>query len=172
MKKVFKFIHYLLIVFIVVTAGLLVLSTFPITGNIKFLIVQSGSMEPAMKTGSLAIIKPFDSYKVGDIICFNQTNKTKPPISHRIYEIREVNGEKIYITKGDANEEPDANEIRKQDIMGKNLFSIPYAGYGVDFAKKPIGFALIIIVPAGIIIIDQVKNIYKEIKKKKVNSVE
>ena len=171
MKKIFKFIYYIFIAFIVVIAGLLIVSIFPITGNIKFMIVQSESMDPAMKMGSLVIIKPIDNYKVGDIICFNQTNKTKPPISHRINEIREVNGEKFYITKGDANEEPDANEIIKKDIIGKIFISVPYLGYAVNFAKKPAGFALIIIIPTGIIITDEIKKIYAEVKKNKSKKV-
>jgi len=37
----------------------------------------------------------------------------------------------------------------------------------VDFAKKPAGFALIIIVPAAIIIGDEIKKIFKELKKQK-----
>jgi len=45
------------------------------------------------------------------------------------------------------------------------LLSIPYLGYAVDAAKKPLGFALIIIVPAVLIIFGEVKKIVEEIKK-------
>jgi signal peptidase len=72
-----------------------------------------------------------------------------------------------YITKGDANEDPDPREVQESDIVGKVLLSIPLAGYAVNFAQKPIGFALIIIVPASVIIIDEIKKIYLELKKKK-----
>ena len=34
----------------------------------KAYLVQSGSMEPAIKTGSVTIIKPASEYKIGDII--------------------------------------------------------------------------------------------------------
>jgi len=171
MKRIFKVIYYIFLSFIVVIAVLLVLSVFPITGNIKFMIVQSGSMEPAIKMGSLVMVKPANDYKIGDVITFGPVTKTKVPTSHRIYDIKINEGNPIYITKGDANDSPDAREISKKDILGKVIFDIPYLGYAVNFAKKPAGFALIIIIPAGIIIFDEVKNIINEVKKNKSKKV-
>ena len=45
------------------------------------------------------------------------------------------------------------------------LSIIPFVGYAVDFAKKPLGFALIIIIPATLIIYDEIRKIYGELKK-------
>jgi len=163
----FKIIYYIFLAFIGAIAILLIVSVFPITGNYKIMIVQSGSMAPAIKMGSIVAVKPADDYKVGDVITFGPYTRTKAPTSHRIYDIKVEGGEPVYITKGDANNAPDQREITKRDIVGKVLFSIPYLGYAVDFAKRPLGFSLIIIVPAALIIIDEIKNIYGEIKKKK-----
>lgn len=172
--KIFRVVYYIFLGFIILIAVLLIVSVFPITGNIKFLTVQSGSMAPKIKMGSLAMIKPAHSagsgqadYKIDDIITFGPYSKTKAPTTHRIYDIKVVNGELRYITKGDANNAPDQREISERDILGKVLFSVPYLGFAVDFAKKPIGFALIIIVPAAIIIYDEIKKIINEVKKKK-----
>jgi len=165
--KSFKAIYYIFIAFIVVVTLSLIVSIFPLTGNIKFMVVQSGSMEPAIHTGSVVMIKPASDYKIGDVITFGEVSKTKAPITHRIYDIKVVDGNPVYITKGDANNAPDAREVQKRDVLGKVLFSVPYLGYAVDFAKKPAGFALIIIVPAAIIIGDEIKKIFKELKKQK-----
>jgi signal peptidase len=170
--KVFQIIYYyILLAFVVMVAILLIFSAFPIAGNYKIFVVQSGSMAPAIKMGSLVIVKPANDYKIGEVITFGPYSKTKAPTTHRIYDIKVVNGQPVYITKGDANNAPDTREITKRDILGKVLFSIPYLGYAVAFAKKPLGFVLIVIVPAVIIIIDEIKNIYKEIKKKKEPAV-
>jgi signal peptidase len=169
--KVLNLIYYILLAFVVMVAILLIFSAFPIAGNYKIFVVQSGSMAPAIKMGSLVIVKPANDYKIGDVITFGPYSKTKAPTTHRIYDIKVVNGQPVYITKGDANNTPDTREITKRDILGKVLFSIPYLGFAVAFAKKPLGFALIVIVPAVIIIVDEVKNIYKEIKKKKEPAV-
>ena len=170
--KIFRIIYYILIAFIVLVALLLIVSVFPITGNYKLMIVQSGSMTPAIKMGSVVMVKPMSEYKIGDVITFGPYSRTKAPTTHRIYDMKVQGGEPVYITKGDANNAPDQREISKKDIVGKVLFSVPYVGYAVDFAKKPIGFSLIIIIPAALIILDEAKKIYGEIKKKKTEKTE
>ncbi len=167
MRRVLKIIYSLLVAFIVVIALLLIVSVLPITGNYKIMTVISGSMAPAIKQGSVVIVKPMSDYKIGEVITFGPYSKTKAPTTHRIYDIKIVDGQPVYITKGDANNASDTREIQKKDIVGKVLFSVPYFGYAVDFAKKPAGFALIIVVPAAIIIGDEIKKIIKEFKKKK-----
>jgi len=165
--KIFKVIYSIFVAFIVVVALLLIVSVLPITGNYKVMTVISGSMQPAIKMGSVVIVKPASDYQIGDVITFGPYSKTKVPTSHRIYDIKVEGGQPVYITKGDVNNAPDSREIKKSDIVGKVLFSVPYMGYAVEFAKKPIGFALIIIIPAAIIVGDEIKKIYVEVKKKK-----
>lgn len=165
--KIFKIIYYIVIGFIVAIALLMIISAFPIPGNYKIMVVQSGSMEPAIKIGSVLLVKPSSNYRIGDIITFGPFSKTQIPTTHRIHEIRVSGGTPIYITKGDANNAPDQRELTEKDILGKVLISIPCLGYAVDLVKKPIGFALIILIPASVIIFDEIKKIYGEIKKKK-----
>ncbi|MBT9175599.1 MAG: Signal peptidase I W [candidate division WS2 bacterium] len=169
--KIFKIIYSILVAFIVLITLLLIVSVFPIAGNYKIMVVQSGSMAPAIKMGSIVVVKPADEYKIGDVITFGPYSKTKAPTTHRIFDIKIVNGEPVYITKGDANNTPDTREITKRDVLGRVLLSVPYLGFAVDFVKKPIGFALIIIVPAAIIIFDEMKKIYGEIRKKKEKAI-
>lgn len=166
-QKLGKIGYYVFIGFLGVTSFLLVVSILPITGNYKFLVVQSGSMEPAIKMGSVVIVKPADDYQINDVITFVNPKKRQELISHRIVDLEVSEGTTSYIVKGDANEDPDARKVARNEIVGKILLNIPYLGYAVDFAKKPLGFASIIIVPATIIIFDEMKKIFKEMKKKK-----
>ncbi len=163
--KVFKTIYYVFLGAIALIALLLILSTFNFSGNIKFLVVQSGSMEPSIKVGSVVVVKSVSNYKVGDIITFGPYSKTKTPTTHRIYEIKGDCPNCTFVTKGDANNGPDQHDIRLSDIIGKVLLDVPYVGYAVATAKKPVGFALIIIIPAAIIIYDEVRKIWAEVKK-------
>lgn len=164
--KIFKIIYYIVVLFIAVIAGLLIISVFPVTGNYKIMMVQSGSMEPTIKTGSIVIVKPADDYKIGDIITFKTGVKDKIPTTHRIYDIKVNEGVPFYITKGDANNAPDDREIAKKDIIGRVRLILPYIGYAIDFAQKPAGFILIIIIPAALIIGDEIRKIYKQLKSK------
>ena len=166
MTKIFKIIYYLVIAFLVAIALLFIVSAFPITGNIKVLSVLSGSMDPAIHTGSIVVVKPVSTYKIGDIITFGPNTKTQVPTTHRIYDMKVIEGKLQYITKGDANNAPDQKVVLKEEILGKVLLDIPYLGFAVDFTKKPIGFILIIGVPAVAIIADEIKKIFKETNKK------
>lgn len=167
MKKIFQVIYYLIVVFIAIVAFVLIISILPLSNNFKILAVLSGSMEPTIHTGSVVLVKPASNYHIGDIITFGEISKTQTPTTHRISEIRLQAGQPRFITKGDANNAPDLKEVSMSEVKGKVLFSIPYAGFVVNFAKQPIGFLLIIIIPAIVIIIDEARKIYAELKKKK-----
>jgi signal peptidase len=167
MQKILKIGYWVFVTAIVAFALLLAASMVPIPGNYKFKIVMSGSMEPSIKTGSLVFIKPETSYAVGDVITFGKDTKKDVPTTHRIVEMRTEEGKFTYRTKGDANENEDMKEALESEVIGKVLFDVPYAGYVLDFAKKPAGFILLIILPAAAIILDELQKIWAEIKKKK-----
>src|SRR3989338_2465154 len=165
MKKLFKIPYYFLVVG-VASIGLLLLATLlPIPGNLRVKIVKSGSMEPAIKTGGLVFIREASSYKMGDVITFGKDTKTQITTTHRIIEESGEGASKTFTTMGDANDAPDPKEVGVGEIRGKVIFSLPYAGYILDFAKKPMGFLLLVGVPALIIIFEELIKIWKEIKK-------
>lgn len=165
--RVFQIIYYLFFGFVGLVAGLLLLSIFPITGNFKVLTVESGSMAPSIKMGSIVVVKPMKDYQIGDVITFGEMTKAASLITHRIFEVEVKDSQNFYTTKGDANNGPDQKQITEKEIIGKVLFDIPWIGYAVSVAKKPIGFLFIIIVPALLVIIDEAVKIKKELKKSK-----
>jgi len=162
----FKTLYIVFLGAFAMLALLLLTSIVPIPGNIETKIVQSGSMEPAIHTGSLVILRPEESYEVGDIVTFGRDDKDHVPVTHRIVEKETGDGAVTYTTKGDANEDPDPNTLRKNEVIGKVLFSLPYVGYLLDFAKTPIGFGLLIGIPALFVIYDEVLKIVAEVRKK------
>ena len=170
--KFLKPLYYLFLACIVAVALLLIVSTLPITGNLKVLTVLSGSMEPAIHTGSVVIVKPTSNYGVGDVITFGPNTKTQIPTTHRIAETRTQDGQMIYKTRGDANNGEDTKEVLAKDIIGKVYLSVPYAGYVVEFVRQPIGLILVIVLPAIFIVYDEVRKIMKEIVKMKKKKVE
>ena len=160
----FKIGYSIFVSVVIALALLLLISIIPIPGNIEMKIVQSGSMEPAIHTGSAVIIKPLESYTEGDIITFYFNRGDETPTTHRIIEVREAEGAISYLTKGDANENEDPQPVSGTSVVGKVLFSIPYLGYVLDYIKKPVGFLLVIGVPAALIIFDEIGKIWGEIR--------
>jgi signal peptidase len=77
----------------------------------------------------------------------------------------------VFITKGDANNAPDFQEVTLADVQGKVLLAVPLAGYGVNFVKTPLGLFLVIIIPVIVIVASEVRKIYVELKKKKEKTV-
>lgn len=129
-------------------------------------VVLSGSMEPSVPTGSVVVVQPNTSgYGVGEVITFSQKSG-KDAVTHRINTIDNVDGVISYTTKGDANNQVDNSTVAKDQVVGKVIWTIPYLGFGIEYAKKPYGFILLVIVPATIIIYEELKNIGREMGKK------
>jgi signal peptidase len=166
-KIIFKIIYNIFFGLIVLVTLLLIVSVLPITGNFKILTVLSGSMEPKIHTGSIVVVKPESNYRVGDIITFGKISKTQVPTTHRIADIKLQEGKPVYITKGDANNSADMKEVLSSEVVGRVSFTIPYVGYAVDFAKKPFGFMVVIVVPGVIIVYDEIRKIKNEVLKMK-----
>jgi signal peptidase len=165
MTKIFSILLYVTFIGLLLTvAGLFLASLLPIPGNIEIKIVKSGSMEPTILTGSVVIVKPQASYAEGDIITFGEDSKLQIPTTHRIIDIQGDFTNLTYTTKGDANEEEDPAPVHDGDIIGKVVVWVPYLGYVLDFARQPIGFTLMIGIPAGIIILDEIIRIIKEVR--------
>lgn len=122
----------------------------------KPFIVLSGSMEPTIMTGDLAISKVVDdtnNLKVGDIISFKTADNIV--ITHRIVEIDKDGTEKIYITKGDNNNEKDSEPVTASMIEGIYVTKINGLGNIAMFIQKPVGFIIVASVPVITIIIAQ-----------------
>jgi len=119
-----------------VLLGLVLLATLflvvlPSVLSSRLAVVYSGSMEPAMPTGAIAVMMPVKSeqVKVGDIIAFDpQWDDSDAVISHRVIEI--VEGDTLgFRTKGDANEDPDIDPVPADRVIARVNFDIPELGY-------------------------------------------
>jgi len=169
--KIGKITLNVILVFLFLIGMIVLISLLPINGNIKILSVSSGSMSPAIPVGSSIVVRPVSEYRVGDIVTFvyepngDKTKKEdKELVTHRIVEIKDSTGLPNYITKGDANSTPDNGQVRPEQIVGKELFAIPLLGYLLSYVKTLPGLILVIVIPAIIIIFEEINNIRKETK--------
>lgn len=163
MERTLKVLYYAFIA-VLLAFGALLGASYVGVGGVSVKIVQSGSMEPAIKTGAIVVTAPANDYKVGDVITFVFSQRDRVPTTHRIIDERIVSGEPRYTTKGDANDDQDPQEVLERNIEGKVLLSAPYLGFLLDFARKPLGFSLLIGIPAAYIAFEEGATIVKEIK--------
>jgi signal peptidase I len=137
-------------------AGVLALLVLPLLG-LRTLVVQSGSMAPAIGTGDMVVSKVISPSEasVGDVVTFRDPSRDSELVTHRVVEKQDQGGAIAFVTKGDANEATEDWTIEGSGTMGKVVFHIPKAGYLVAWATLPavragllIGAALIFAVIA------------------------
>ncbi len=184
-KLLKNIVYWLLIAVLVVIAAVTAISALNIPGGIKLYTVQSSSMAPAIPAGSLVVSKPADDYYAGDVVTFKAEKdrlikNPKFTTTHRIHDIKETDlGQIEYVTKGDANDAPDSQPVAKDLVLGKTVFSIPFLGYPISFAKTRKGSIILIVIPATMIIYSEIlnmrneaKRLIQERKKRKLSNVE
>jgi len=160
MKKILIFFSNAIFIVSLLFSGFLLLSKATSLPLPKAFLVSSGSMEPAIKTGSLVFTMPQKNYAVGDVVTFKPDPKNKSTTTHRVVAI----GGGIVKTAGDANNSPDPRLINLENVVGKVFYVLPYLGYLAGFIQTPQGFILFVIVPATILIYEEFKSLFIELK--------
>lgn len=142
----------------------LVLACLPLTVPRVFgfhiYTVISGSMEPAIATGSLVYVKgiPPEEVDEEDVIAFYGSMDGASIITHRVVANSEIMGE--FITKGDANDTKDMNPVPYDNYIGKVMLTVPVMGSvaqmftssaGKIAAAGLIGLAVILQITAAVI---------------------
>ncbi len=102
----------------------------------KPVAVYSGSMEPTIPVGSLALDRaiPAREVRVGDVMTFSDPYVKGRLVTHRVIDILQTPDGLAYRTKGDANPGRDPWTIRLSGQVGRVTFSVPVAGYILFYA--------------------------------------
>lgn len=161
MGNIIKIIESVILLCVVLFA------VFFVVGRLSAYVILSGSMEPVLPVGSVVITQKQSFYHAGDMITFKRAGE-KTAVTHRIAAVEPSNvyfGDETFITKGDANKTADTGTVSQSSVTGKVLFAVPYLGYIADFAKSPKGFLALIIIPATIIIYEELKKVKNELAK-------
>ena len=98
-------------------------------------VVSSGSMQPNLNLGDMAILVHAypDAVQIGDIIQYRTTDEQ---IIHRVIDKYVENGQTWFITKGDANNAADVHPVNEQQVVGKTTFTIPKLGWATIYIRE------------------------------------
>lgn len=124
------------------------LSFAPTLAGHESLIVTSGSMGSAMPAGSVAITRsvPVASVGIGDIVTYRHPGETIPT-THRVTDVEQDAGARIFTTKGDANPVEDRRPARVSDEIHVVERVVPYAGWLIQFVRSLPGTVLFLLIP-------------------------
>jgi signal peptidase len=148
---------------------LLLIICFLIFGSritmIDIFTIYTGSMKPTIPIGSTVVVQSIQEshIKVGDIIAFHSSTNSETVV-HRVIDIINENSSFSFHTAGDANDSPDVNLVPARDVVGKVCLIIPYLGYLSEFLRTKLGYILLVILPASLIISLETRNIIREIQ--------
>ena len=141
MKKVIGFAVIGLLLAFAAGVGFLFLSP-----DYEAQVVRSESMKPTLNMGDVVIIGPVkDPIRPGTIISYERNEEL---VIHRVISV-----EGRYLeTKGDAVEDPDPWQVSTIDVQGVFLFKVPYMGFLSSFVRTSLGWGVLVIVPAVLLI--------------------
>lgn len=125
--------------------------------KIEFKTVVSSSMSPSINAGDVVAIEKVNAseLKAGDVITFVFAGTYT---THRIINVS-AGG---FLTKGDANKDPDMDIVKRSEVAGKVVFTIPFFGYIGSFVRTPMGFAVLILIPGLLIIVSEALKLRKD----------
>lgn len=110
----------------------------------RLLAIRSGSMEPSIGIGALAVVIPADtaSLTAGDVVSIELTGGTV--LTHRIDAIVEQDDRRMFRLKGDANAAADPVLALPDQLVGRVEVTVPWLGYLLAMMSIPVGVAALL----------------------------
>ncbi len=119
----------------------MLMATAALVFGITPLVFRSGSMAPAITTGSVALARevPATQAVPGDVVSVVADNGTR--ITHRVVDVGEPTGNSVpLMLKGDANAVADASPYVVTEVARVTI-DVPYLGYVVAWLSTPTAIA-------------------------------
>ena len=125
------------------------------------LAITSGSMGKAAPVGSLVLTRDrlASEIRAGDVIALERPGH--PIVVHRVLAVETVDGGLVVETKGDANATPDPEPYPLPVQVPVMARSIPLVGYLVALLKVPLGWLLLIALPATAVAAAVIRDLWR-----------
>jgi len=124
-------------VVLVIFAAIMISFVMLISCQFKYcaIVIGSESMSGELEKGDALIYESYDGgdVEIGQVLVFKRDRAT---VIHRVIDIKYINGETRYFTKGDANDTPDTGYVVSSDIVGLARFKMPYLGYPTIWMRE------------------------------------
>ncbi|MBY6366642.1 signal peptidase I [Rhodococcoides corynebacterioides] len=92
--------------------------------------ILTQSMKPTYPPGTLVVVRPAETYGVGQAITYQIRSGEPDVVTHRIISTGlDRDGDRVFVTQGDNNPQPDEPAVQPGQIRGAVWYSIPYLGH-------------------------------------------
>jgi signal peptidase I len=119
-------------------AGIALALAAPLAFDARPLVVLSGSMEPALDTGDVSIVRsisPLDA-RPGDVVTFRDPSNSERLITHRVRTMRAQGDAVVFVTRGDANDGTERWRVAATGEIGRVAYRIPKLGWVLMYARS------------------------------------
>ena len=116
--------------------------------------VESGSMSPTYPVGSLLVTAQVDQadIEIGMPIVFEDPREPGRLVTHRVVGIA-AGADLAFLTRGDANATNDPSPVPARLVRGRVLWHVTLLGTVLDWLQWPRSFIVLVVLPAGILLI-------------------
>jgi signal peptidase len=120
----------------------------PLLFGARPLTVLSGSMEPALMTGDVVVVKSIDpiAARPGDVVTFRSPSG-RALITHRVQRMRARGQAVQFVTKGDANVPVERWQVDRGEQIRRVVLRVPLIGYGLNLFRTRLGLIALVLVP-------------------------
>jgi signal peptidase I len=114
------------------------------------MVVRSGSMTPAIRTGDVVVVRPVSPTEVavGDIVTFRDPADDDRLLVHRVRAISQAGSQVEVTTQGDANSTQEQWKVAADGTVGEVAYRVPSLGFAINWINSPAGRVGLLIVPA------------------------
>jgi signal peptidase I len=119
-------------VLVMASAGWLWLLPSSLGGHTVYVSTHGDSMEPQFHTGDLALLRPSNSYRAGDVVAYH-SELLKTVVMHRIVAVDAGR----YTFKGDHNSWLDPDQPTQDHLIGTLAVHIPQGGLWLERLTSP-----------------------------------
>lgn len=105
--------------------------------------VLTGSMEPGTPVGSAVVVQPVSADRIqpGHVITFAYKGHL---VTHRVLEVQGDGAGRRFVTKGDANEDPDSDLVLASAVRGRVRLTVSHLGSIAHELRRPAGRFLLV----------------------------
>ena len=138
----------------------------PLAFDARPLVVLSGSMEPALGTGDVSVVRsiaPLDA-RPGDIVTFRDPDNAKRLITHRVRAMRVQGDAVVFRTRGDANNVSEHWRVPASGEIGRVIYRIPKLGWALAFARSKGLFVLLLGGALALLLVLELTSIWRSEK--------
>ncbi|WP_394741382.1 signal peptidase I [Natronococcus roseus] len=145
------------LVLLAVVAVFVIYAVPAVIGADHSFVVMTGSMAPEIEPGDAVVVGEQDpaTIETGDVITFYRGD-AEAPVTHRVIGVEQTSDGYLYETQGDANDEPDANPVPHENVLGTVVLTIPAIGHVIEFANTTEGFLALVVLPFGLLALNEV----------------